>query len=189
MNRKILTGLALVVGIAVVAGAAYLAVNLIASGRAGVNFRAAPPGSGGGLVLMKNGQRITLDLKPAPELPQRAPDVRGQLVEMKDNSLSVNTNATLEGAGGASAISQAGPTTEVVITQDTKIYRDSTFDALQPPPPDGNVQQKVEPYTLAQAAKDGVDTVTAWGTKRGERLVADVVVLGRNVIVRKTTNP
>jgi hypothetical protein len=76
-----------------------------------------------------------------------------------------------------------------VITQDTKIYRDSTFDAMQPPPPDGKVQQKVEPYSLDQATKDGADSVTAWGVKRGDRLVADIVVLGRNVIVRKTGNP
>jgi len=188
MNRKVWIGLAAVAGLALVAGAAYLAVNLMSSGHA-VNFRAAPPGAGGGLVLMKNGQRITLNLKPAPELPQRAPDVRGRLVEIKDNSLNVDTNATLASSGGASATSQAGPATEVVITQATKVYRDATFDAMQPPPDDGNVQQKVEAYSLAQAAKDGADTVTAWGTKRGERLVADVVVLGRNVLIRKTGNP
>ncbi len=188
MNRRVWIGLGIIVGVAFVAGAAYLAVNLITSGRAGVNFPAAPPGSGGP-VLMKNGQTITFNLKPAPELPQSTPDVRGQLVEMKDNSLIVSTNATLVASGGAVATSQPGPSTEVVITQDTKIYRDATFDAMQAPPADGNVQQKVEPYSLAQAAKDGADTVTAWGTKRGERLIADVVALSRNVFVRRTNNP
>ncbi len=186
MNRKVWVGLAVIVGIGVVAGAAYLGVNLITSGRFGPRIQMASPG-GGGLTLMKNGQRIDINLKPAPELPQSSPDVRGRLVELKDNSLNVNTAA--QDPGAPTADSSAASVVEVVVTQDTKIYRDATFDSLQPPPPDGTVQQKVEPYSLAQAAKDGADSVSAWGTKRGERLIADVVVLSRNVIVRKTNNP
>ena len=61
---------------------------------------------------------------------------------------------------------------------------------MQPPPPDGKLQQKVEPYTLDQAAKDGMDSVTAWGSKRGDRLVADVVLLSKAVMfVRKVGSP
>ena len=143
----------------------------------------------------------------APELPQSAPDVRGQLVEAKDNSLTVSTfgeglaggkvsASTSSGSGNSPSTSTGGDssastTTEVVVTQNTKVYRDTTFDAMSGgPPADGKIQQKVEPYTLAQAAKDGVDSVTAWGAKRGDRLVADVVVLGRSMIVyQKSGNP
>ena len=85
MNKRLWIGLAVVAGIVVLGAAAYLGVNLITTGRAGVNFQAAPLGAAGGPVLMKNGQRISIQLLPAPELPKTPPDVRGQLVQMKDS--------------------------------------------------------------------------------------------------------
>ncbi len=206
MKKKIIFGLAVVVGIAMLAGAAYLATSLMTPGRAGNDSLGVLPapggkglGSGGGKVTIK------VEVEPAPELPQTSPDVKGRLVEMKDNSLMISTfgqgivqgSTSISGGTGAGNApstttqgdSSLSTTTEVVITQNTKIYRDATFDAVKPPA-DGKVQQKVEPYSLAQAAKDGVDSVTAWGAKRGDRLIADVVVLNRNMVfIQKSGNP
>jgi len=205
MNRKVWIGLAIVTGIVVLGAAAYLGVNLITTGRFGVGLQAAGPGGAGGPVLFKNGQRISIQMLPAPELPKTPPDVRGQLVQMKDNVLSVAASSMAGGqsvsvsSGGADSGpsvsgsptgTPSGPTTEVVVTQDTKIYRDATLDSMPPPSAGGTIQQKVEPYTLDQAAKDGADAVTAWGSKRGDRLVADVVLLSKNVMfVRKVGSP
>jgi hypothetical protein len=187
MNKRVIIVMAVILGIVMLGGAAYVGVNLIMSGRAGLHVAVAPPG-GGGLTLMKNGQRVAIQLSPAPELPHSPADIHGKLVSMKDNSLNVSTAPQDPGAPTPDPATVA--TTEVVVTQNTKIYRDATFDAMQPPPPDGKIQQKVEPYTLAQAEKDGMDAVTAWGTRRGDRLLADVVVLTHNVmIVRKTGAP
>ncbi len=206
MKKKIVISLAVVAGIVVLAGAAYLAMSLMTPGRADTNslgVLAAPGGKGLGF----GGGKVTIkvEVAPAPELPQSPPDVRGRLIETKDNSLTVGSFAE-NPAGVSSATGDATKggnspstttegdnspsiTTEVVITQDTKIYRDATFDAMKPPA-DGKIQQKVEPYSLAQAAKDGVDSVTAWGAKRGDRLIADVVVLGRNMVfIQKSGNP
>ncbi len=198
MNKKILIGLAVVAGIVVLAGAAYLAVGMMTPGRAETNALGVLPAAGGKGLGYGGKVTIKVEMVPAPELPQSPPDVKGRLVEMKDNSLTISTVAqgVVQGStsirgdtGGGNSPStttegdsSASTTTEVVITQNTKIYRDATLDAVKPPA-DGKIQQKVEPYTLAQAAKDGVDSVTAWGAKRGDRLVADVVVLGRSMVV------
>ncbi len=205
MKKKIVIGLAVVAGIAVLAGAAYLAMNLMAPGRAETNSLGVLPAAGGKGLGYGGKVTVKIELAPAPELPQSPPDVRGRLIETKDNSLTVGTFAenpagVSSSTGGATG-GDNGPstttegnntpstTTEVVITQDTKIYRDATFDAMKPPT-DGKIQQKVEPYSLAQAAKDGVDSVTAWGAKRGDRLIADVVVLGRSVVfIQKSGKP
>ena len=207
MKKKMIIGLAVVAGIVVLAGAAYLAMSLMAPGRAATSSLGVLPAPGGKGTGYAGKVTVKIQLAPAPELPQNPPDVKGQLAEMKDNSLTVRTMALgiMEGStsvrGGAGAGNSpitttvgddsASTTTEVVITQNTKVYRDATFDAISgPPPADGEIQQKVEPYSLAQAAKDGADSVTAWGARRGDRLIADVVVLGRSMmVIQKSGSP
>ncbi len=194
MKKKILIGLAVVAGIAMLAGAAYLATSLMTPGRAETNPLGVLPAPGSKGLGSGGKVTIKIEVAPAPELPQSSPDVKGRLVEMKDNSLTVSSVAQGAAQGSTSVSGDTGGgnspstttegdnspsiTTEVVITQDTKIYRDATFDAMKPPA-DGKIQQKVEPYSLA-----------AWGAKRGDRLIADVVVLNRNVVfIQKSGNP
>ena len=68
-----------------------------------------------------------------------------------------------------------GPEVEVVISQETIIYRDTT----QPPPgpPSGDnakVQQTVEEATLDDLNSHAI--VMVWGRKSGDRMIAEVLM-------------
>ena len=70
----------------------------------------------------------------------------------------------------------------MVVTSETIVYKDVTADSFGGRLTSGTVQQKVKP---ASADEIGEDTVaTAWGEKRGDRLVARVLVYTEPVIRR-----
>jgi hypothetical protein len=115
---------------------------------------------------------------PAPELPATLPDVTGPFVERRDNTIIVKTKS-LE-VGGVVANSptntrdQSGPQVEVLITSKTVIYRDTT----QPGEPFSAENQTVQ-QTVEKAALDDLDSqlmVMVWGRKRGDRIIADVLM-------------
>ena len=116
---------------------------------------------------------------------------------IQDNSIFVapmNKGGVVYSSGqdGGERIMQAptpsGPSTEVVIAKETKIYRDVSLEDI--PKPSANsgsgevkVQQKVEPATLAEVSTN-IQHVQVWGQKRGERLVADVVLIFRPIFIK-----
>jgi hypothetical protein len=62
----------------------------------------------------------------------------------------------------------------VVATHETLIYRDDTLQQLGDDPPPGPVQQLLKPGSLDELG--ATSTVLAWGEKRGDRLLATVLV-------------
>jgi len=63
-----------------------------------------------------------------------------------------------------------------VVTGQTRLYRNATGDALGAPPASGStVQMVLAPYSLEQVAVG--DSVNACGERRGDRLVAEVVMV------------
>jgi len=74
-----------------------------------------------------------IELIPAPELPTSMPDVAGDITDVKDNRLFVSSQSKAQPIGG--------PVIEVVIVQETKIYRDVTRDHLPTPDPNQTRQQ------------------------------------------------
>ncbi|MEW6401766.1 MAG: hypothetical protein AB1649_08200, partial [Chloroflexota bacterium] len=126
-NKRIYIIVAIVA--VVVAAAAYIGGRLL-NGRAGP-LGLFPLGDSGGPRSM------TVNMLPAPELPTTEPDTRGIFVERQDNIMIVAT-FSLEAGGGGVASGPAGPgafddgpKVEVVVTNETVIYRDTT----QFPPP------------------------------------------------------
>jgi hypothetical protein len=117
-------------------------------------------------IIMK-GWNGRPDIILSTQQPVREPDVSDvQVVEIKDQSIIVGP-ITLKGP-----VDQSLPDTEVVAVNTTIIYRDETnWDQLTP---DGMVQRVVTPYSL-EKIKPG-DILYVWGYKRGERLVADVII-------------
>src|ERR1700694_1145833 len=102
-NARLLTLAGIVVGIVVLAGAAYLAVSLTGGlpwlpGLAGAAARELPGGNYHG--------------NPAREFPAAFPDATGPLIETKDNSLFVQPE--VKGS------SQTLPAVEVVVISTTK---------------------------------------------------------------------
>jgi hypothetical protein len=66
---------------------------------------------------------------------------------------------------------------EVVVTSQTKIYKDVTAKQFNGPPPEGQkVQQVLEPGSLEEIGQGSM--ITVWGRKTGDRFIADVLVYG-----------
>jgi hypothetical protein len=69
----------------------------------------------------------------------------------------------------------------VVVTRDTKIYRDITFTDIMvmneggeiPELPE-NIEMKVEPAPADEIGTNSM--VTIWGERRGDRITADVIL-------------
>jgi hypothetical protein len=142
---------------------------------------------------------IEINMTPAPELPKTEPETRGVFVERKDNTIVIQEGSMEMGKGGV-VLSQGsgpdsgqesaggpdsdGPKVEVVITNETIIYRDATDI---PEPSGGNetrtVQQVVEEGTLDDLTSDSM--VMVWGRKNGDRIIADVMVYSQPVIFMK----
>ncbi|MCK6627069.1 MAG: hypothetical protein L6R45_18070 [Anaerolineae bacterium] len=184
MNRLILITVG-VVSVLLLAGAVYLGARLMNEPEEGV---------GGGGEIMVIGQKggggpvsFSFDIQPAPELPPTPPEVNGLFVRREDNSIFVGTGEiemaiTMDQATGErqSSSSYSGPVLEVVITRETTIYRDET-GFPEPGQVSGGkqtIQQVVKPVESLEAL--GEDTknteIQAWGTRSGDRVVAQVLV-------------
>nr|NIV29761.1 hypothetical protein [Anaerolineae bacterium] len=120
------------------------------------------------------------------ELPQRPPDTVGVFTRREDNRIFVSSSNegimyTLDGE-----VTSAGDATEVevVVTGETSVYEDLTQEDLGNGLPSGQtIEQKLEPGQVDEIGRNSV--VMAWGEKRGERLVAEILVYtGPPVIVR-----
>ena len=131
-------------------------------------------------------QTFALDIKPAEELPATQPDEAGMFVERKDNSIFIGTgevSVMVEAKPGEEPQVDAnftGPKVEVVIAADTVVYKDTT--ELNPENPGAQVQQTVELSTIDEITEQS--SITVWGRKAGDRMIADVVVFSTPFMVR-----
>jgi hypothetical protein len=160
----------------------------------GGRFLQNGPGAiGGGMFLSSNGsggqavQQIFSknDIIPAPELPQAAADATGVFLRRQNNSFFVGTgNVTIHIGGsspnGASNVGSSydGPVVEIVVTNNTKVYRDVTFQNETNLPSDSKIQQKVVPGSLDEIGQTSM--INAWGKKTGDRLVANLLLYNNN---------
>jgi hypothetical protein len=148
----------------------------------------------GGPVLSINGaggggeQTFALDITPAEELPKTEPEAQGIFVERKDNSIFIGTgNVTVmmsTGPGDEEPVvdtDYSGDKVEVVISNDTVIYRDAT--ELDPENPGATVQQVVELGTIDDLTPQS--SITVWGRKAGDRIIADIIVFSSPFVFRK----
>ncbi len=163
MNRKqLLTGLGAVFGVALVVGAVYVGVNLMTSGTLGLGSLQLPGSNA-------SPEKGSYEIIPAPELPQTQPDLVGAVVEVTDNGFSVRADSP----------DGSGPLSEVVITGSTKVYQDATARNAQmgtlPRTADGNIQQIIESYEARAIQANNI--LTVWGERRGDRLIASVVLV------------
>jgi hypothetical protein len=69
-----------------------------------------------------------------------------------------------------------------VVTKDTQVYRDATALNPEQPPQGGPVQQKVEPGSLDEVGENSI--IMAWGERRGERLVARVLMYSKPMVFK-----
>ncbi len=181
MRKTILIGALVLVGVVVLAGAAFLGARLLAPRQAANG----PNGNNGEMIAGSRGpgRNITIERKPAEELPDRDPDINGEVTELKDNSLMVtpvdNIRITVNQDGETSKdVDYQGSAMEVVVTQETLIYLDVTNREHPLEEATGEsmvIEQELEDAELSQIGTGGL--VNVWGYKRGDRLIAETIVL------------
>jgi len=134
----------------------------------------APQDQQGVLTLSLPAKMV--DVQNAEEMPDDPPDVGGLFVRRDGNTLFVGTG-NMSGNrmnDGTWHFQHDGPVVQVVTTRDTLVYRDDTLQQLGGVAPSGPIQQLLQPGSLAELGINS--TVKAWGERRDDRLVAQVVV-------------
>jgi|SRR5687767_7252732 len=185
-NKKLI----LVMGVLVllVGAAAFLAGRMLKSKVGALGFF----GLGG-----KGNMRVfSINLIPAEELPKTPPEVTGLFVERKDKTIVIQSVSLRAGGGGmvvekggdeavagSPADFNTGPKVEVVITNETTIYRDTTQRPSGPPGENETIQQTAEESTLDDLNSDSM--VTVWGRKSGDRIIAEVLFYSNPVFSNK----
>ena len=171
----------------VVGAAAFIAGRML-------NQQVGPLGLGG---LLGGGDfmSISINIVPAKELPKTPPEVIGLFVERQDNTIVVSSIPLNAGGGGVvvekgkgesvagSPVDlDSGPKVEIVVTNETTIYRETTEFSK---PPEGNetIQQTVEESTLDELNSQSM--VTVWGRKSGDRIIAEVLFYCNPVIFKR----
>lgn len=184
-NKKLFVILAVLV--LFVGGAAFVAGRML-------NQNAGPLGAGG--PPGSNNNSFSVEIVRAKELPKNTPEVTGSFVERKDNTILL-TSAPLESGGGGVVVDSqsgeggdeesltskempSGPKIEVVVTNETVIYRDTTDFAEAPS--GGTIQETVGEGTLDDLNTDSM--VRVWGRKSGDRIIADVLFYSSPVLVK-----
>ncbi len=150
-KQSVLIGVGIAVLVVLLAGAAYVGGCLL-------NGVGIPGLSSAGV------RRPDLQILPAKGLPTTPADVNGIFDHRQDNSVFVGTgNITGSKKRDASgnvhvSLSYNGPVVEVVVTNQTTIYKDTTAQQFNGRPP---IKAKSSRW---------------WGRKTGDRYIADVLV-------------
>jgi hypothetical protein len=192
MKRFILI-IGVIVIVLLLAGGAYTAIQLFADPE---EETAVSSGSGARVMqsmqVSNGGDPVSVQttILPAEELPDTEAAASGIILDRQDDVLTVGTGAIelaveveVDGSTGQETTSVVpstnGPELEVVLTQDTQLYRDITDIQGQMPDKSGEVTitQEVRPVTDSAQIEANME-VQIWGDRRGDRVVAEVVVFG-----------
>ena len=176
-NKKLY--LIIVVVVLVIGAAAFIGGRFL-TGQAGLMPNFLTGENPGGMTS------VAINMNPAPELPTTNPETFALFISRNDNSITVQPLSMNAGPGGVIAPpseSASEPKVEVVITNETKIYRDATDLGTTPPKEGQTVQQVVEPGSLDELTSQ--TTVVVWGRKNGDRIIADVIAFYSPVVIQQ----
>ena len=138
---------------------------------------------------------VMVNVVPAEELPKTPPEVTGPFVERKDNTIVVQSISLKGGAsgvvvekGGGEVVSGSGdanrgPKVEVVVSNETIIYRETTEFKEPSPGETQTIQQTVEESTLDDLNSQSM--ITVWGRKNGDRIIAEVLFYSNPVMFKR----
>ncbi len=173
-----------IVSVALLAGAVFVAARLL-------NSPEEAAGGGGEIMMVTDGGggpvAVSLDIKPAPELPATPAEVNGLFVRREDNSIFVGTGeielmVEIDKTTGQrqSSANYSGPVLEVVVTRDTTLYRDETQFPELGSAAGGKqtIQQVVKPVDSLEELGEQTKNmeIQVWGTRSGDRVTAQVLV-------------
>jgi len=188
-TAMIVGGIALLA--ALLAAGAYTAVQLLSA--AEPQATSAGPGRVMESVMVENdGSPVSVrtTILPSPDLPAEESAAFGVFISRQDDNIIIGTgNIDLDvdievdpqsGQEQTTVIPRTdGPELEVVISNDTQIYRDVT-DLSGPGPSESGEREIQQQVKRVDSAEDiGQNTeIEVWGDRRGDRLFATTVVFG-----------
>ncbi|MBN1876400.1 MAG: hypothetical protein JXA33_19405 [Anaerolineae bacterium] len=186
MKRTIVIGSGVLVLMLVLAGGAYFGARMLhtpepaASGDGSGRMMQIVSDTGNGPIPM------SVNFTQAPELPERSAEIAGIFIRRQDNSIIVGTGNIMIGVGvneetGERTIdlNADGPEIEIVLTHDTVIYKETTewtFDANAKSENGEIVVPQTVTRTELPETLEGNIEFQIWGEKRGDRVIAEVLV-------------
>lgn len=189
--KRIMIGAAIIGVVVLLAAGVFTAVQLLtpqeteaASGGNGRTIQSVQAVNGGAPVA------VNTTILPADELPDEPSAAFGIFKSREDDVLIMGTgtidlevDVDVNGDTGQETTTLLpttdGPDVEVVVTADTLIYRDVTDLTMTGPVESGErtVKQTVRAVDSADDIGDNSE-LEVWGEKRGDRIVATVLVFG-----------
>lgn len=135
--------------------------------------------SGSGPSLSGPGGPISVDFKPAEELPERPADVVGMFDHRQDKSIFIEVGGRVtvqRDKDGNATGDSTGEMTEIVVTTQTTIYEDVTMRQYddQPTGEAQTIQQVLEPGSLDDIGP--AYRILVWGRESGGRFIAEILV-------------
>jgi len=101
--------------------------------------------------------------------------------------LIIQTVSFDTGIGGTSGNTpldtNSGPKVEIIVTNETIIYRETTDFSLLSPGENFTLQQTVEESTLDHLNSQTM--ITVWGRRSGDRVVADILFYSNPLLLKK----
>ncbi|MBN1658323.1 MAG: hypothetical protein JXA93_07985 [Anaerolineae bacterium] len=181
MKRVVLIAASSVALVLVLAAGAFVGGRLLGAAAEGEEGRTVRVGTG-------NGQSVEAEWVRAEEYPDVEPDVAGAFARRYDNSLFVDETKggfvlARNDDGSFSVTNATGKIHEVVVTRDTSLYVDLTFTKIDAALSDGKLYQELRPGSIEEVGE--LSFVRAWGEKRGDRLIASVVVYTRPPVLSR----
>jgi hypothetical protein len=183
MKRSILIAGSILALVLILAGGAFVTGRLLGSSPAAA-------GEDGQTIQigMGDGPLVEVVWVPAPECPASEPDVAGAYDRRQDNSLFINETEdgfriSQDDTGSFSITNTTGSIREVVVTGDTAVYVDLTNDNLDEALSDGKLYQKLKAGSIEEIGD--LSYVRAWGEKRGDRLIASVLIYLRPPVINR----
>lgn len=181
MKRSILIGSSVLGLIVLLAAGAFVGGRLLGA--------ASETGGAGSFSLSSgNGGRLTGEFVQAEEYPDSDPEVLGAFSRRQDNSLFIDKTKdgftiTRNEDGSMSVANATGEIVEVVVTGQTVLYVDSTFENPEAAMSDGKLYQQLGPGSIDEIGE--LSFVRAWGEMRGDRLIAATVVYSRAPVLSR----
>jgi hypothetical protein len=176
-----------IIVVAVLIGAAFVAGRMLMTPE-GAAAEASQGNSGRVMEIVNDDGsgpvNVRITFKPAPELPQRVSEANGLFVKREDDAIFVGTgeievDIQVDDSGKRTvSADHSGPEIEAVVTQDTILYKDVTKVEVESSARESGeqvVQQKLQPVDSLEEVGENTE-LEVWGERRGDRIVAEVVV-------------
>ena len=183
MKRSIVIVASVLGLVLLLAGGAFVAGRLLGAGPETGNADGPTIKIGTG-----KGPLVEAQWVPAEECPTSDPEVAGAYARRLDNSLFIDETEdgfriAQDDSGSYSIINATGQIHEVVVTAETAVYVDTTNEKFDEALADGILYQKLGAGSLEEIAD--LSYVRAWGERRGDRLIASVLIYTRPPVINR----